>query len=126
VEPQKRVLIVDDEAYVIRSLGFVLQRAGYAVLEARDGQQALEVIHRERPDLVILDIMLPGVDGYEVCRQVKSSEEFCSIPVVMLTAKGQDVDREQALAAGADEYMTKPFSPSRAVETINSLLGAES
>ncbi|GAF75921.1 unnamed protein product, partial [marine sediment metagenome] len=93
---------------------------------ARDGHRALEIIRQERPDLVILDIMLPLVDGYEVCKQVKSSEEFCSIPVIMLTAKSQDVDRVQALAAGADEYMTKPFSPSRAVERVNSLLGVQS
>jgi len=123
VQRNKRVLVVDDEAYVVRSLGFVLQQAGYTVLEARDGQQAMEIVLRERPDLVFLDIMLPRLDGIEVCRAIKASGELRSIPVIMLTAKSQETDREEALAAGADEYMTKPFSPSRAVERANSLLG---
>jgi len=123
VQRNKRVLVVDDEAYVVRSLGFVLQQAGYTVLEARDGQQAMEIVLREKPDLVFLDIMLPRLDGIEVCRAIKASGELRSIPVIMLTAKSQETDREEALAAGADEYMTKPFSPSRAVERANSLLG---
>jgi len=123
VPRNKRILVVDDEAYVVRSLGFVLQQAGYTVLEARDGQQAMEIVLREKPDLVFLDIMLPCIDGIEVCRAIKASEELRSIPVIMLTAKSQETDKEEALAAGADEYMTKPFSPSRAVERANSLLG---
>ena len=120
---EKRILVVDDEAYVVRSLRFVLERAGYTVLEARDGQGALEAARRERPDLIFLDILLPQVDGIEVCRAVKSSEELRSIPVIMLTAKSQEIDREEAFAAGADEYMTKPFSPSRAVERVDAFLG---
>ena len=122
---EKRILVVDDEAYVVRSLHFVLERAGYTVLEARDGQGALEAARRERPDLIFLDILLPQVDGIEVCRAVKSSEELRSIPVIMLTAKSQEIDREEAFAAGADEYMTKPFSPSRAVERVDAFLGEE-
>ena len=123
MQGEKRILVVDDEAYVVRSLGFVLEKAGYTVLEARDGQQAMEMVLREKPDLIFLDIMLPRLDGIEVCRAIKASGELRSIPVIMLTAKSQEMDKDEALAAGADEYMTKPFSPSRAVERANSFLG---
>lgn len=119
----KKILIVDDEPHVLRSLGFVLRRAGYAVLEARGGEEALELIMREHPELVFLDIMMPEMDGYEVCRRVKAEQTLADIHVVLLTAKGHEGDRRQGLAAGADEYMTKPFSPSRAVERVRAIVG---
>lgn len=120
---RKKVLIVDDEPHILRSLGFVLQRAGYHVLEARSGQAAVELVRAEEPDLVFLDIMMPELDGYEVCRRIKSSEQSAGTHVIMLTAKGLESDRERGLEAGADEYMTKPFSPSRAVQRVNEVLG---
>ncbi|MCK4283354.1 MAG: response regulator [Candidatus Brocadiae bacterium] len=118
----KKILIVDDEPHILRSLGFVLERAGYDVLQARSGTEALELIRQEHPVLVFLDIMMPELDGYEVCRTIKSSDDLASTYVIMLTAKGQQHDREEGLEAGADEYMTKPFSPSRAVERVHALL----
>ncbi|MHC4480067.1 MAG: response regulator transcription factor [Planctomycetota bacterium] len=118
----KKILVVDDEPHILRSLGFVLQRAGYEVLEARGGAEALRLIAQERPDLIFLDIMLPELDGYEVCRRVKSDDELAATYVIMLTARGQLADREESLTAGADEYMTKPFSPSRAVARVQEAL----
>jgi DNA-binding response OmpR family regulator len=118
----RRILVVDDEPHILRSLGFVLKKAGYEVLEARSGQEALEVIDAKRPALVFLDIMMPGLDGYEVCRAVKSSEDLSSTYVIMLTAKGQEDDRRKGLDVGADEYMTKPFSPTRAVARVEAVL----
>jgi DNA-binding response OmpR family regulator len=119
---KKRILIADDEPHILRSLGFVLRRAGYDILEARNGEEALRVIRQERPDLVFLDIMMPELDGYEVCRRIKSSADLASTYVIMLTAKGVEGDRERGLAAGADAYITKPFSPSRAVQRVNAIL----
>jgi len=117
-----KILIVDDEPHVLCSLGFVLKRAGYEVLHARTGTEALAVIDEQRPGLVFLDVMLPGVDGHEVCRKVRAAPELAGTHVIMLTAKGQPADRQRALAAGADDYMTKPFSPSRALEQVHTVL----
>jgi DNA-binding response OmpR family regulator len=118
-----KILIADDEPHVLRSLGFVLRKAGYAVLEARDGAEAFRLTEAERPELVFLDIMMPGPDGIEVCRRMKSDEDLAGTHVIMLTAKGQESDRQKSLAAGADEYMTKPFSPSRALGRVRAALG---
>ncbi len=118
------VLIVDDEPHILRSLGFVLRRAGYEVMEARGGGEALETIRRDRPDLVFLDIMMPKIDGYEVCRRVKRSTDLRDTYIIILTAKGQRSDLEGAMDAEADEYMTKPFSPSRAVTRVQEVLAA--
>ncbi len=116
------VLIVDDEPHILRSLGFVLKRAGLDVLEARSGGEALELARGRRPDVVFLDIMMPELDGYEVCRRIKASEELASTYVIMLTAKGEEADRQMGMSVGADDYMTKPFSPSRAVERVKAAL----
>jgi DNA-binding response OmpR family regulator len=117
----KRILIVDDEPHILRSLGFVLEKAGYQVLQARSGAEALRLVD-QRPDLVFLDIMMPAPDGYEVCRRIKSSQAHSGTHVIMLTAKGLDADRQRSLEAGADGYMTKPFSPSRALERVRAAL----
>lgn len=122
-ETKKRILIVDDEPYIIRSLGFVLKRAGFEVYEARNGAQALEIVQQHQPDLAFLDIMMPQMDGFEVCRRIRASKGTADIPVIMLTAKTQEGDRERALEAGANEYMTKPFSPTQAVKQARALLG---
>jgi two-component system phosphate regulon response regulator PhoB len=116
------VLVVDDEPHILRSLGFVLKKAGLHVLEARSGTEALEMVRRERPEVVFLDIMMPELDGYEVCRRIKASGELASPYVIMLTAKGEETDRQRGLDAGADDYMTKPFSPSRAVDRVRAAL----
>jgi DNA-binding response OmpR family regulator len=118
----RKILIVDDEPHILRSLGFVLEKAGYQVLQARSGGEALKLIE-QRPDLVFLDIMMLEPDGYEVCRRIRSSPALAATRVIMLTAKGLEADHRQSLEAGADEYMTKPFSPSRAVERVRAVLG---
>ena len=117
----KRILIVDDEPHILRSLGFVLNKAGYEVLQARSGQEALELVQEKSPDLIFLDIMMPEVDGYEVCRRVKASDESAQTYVIMLTAKGQESDREKGLGVGADEYLTKPFSPAKITERVREI-----
>ena len=119
----KRILVVDDEPHVIRSLTFVLSKEGYDVASAENGEDALAKIRALRPDLVFLDVMMPKKNGYEVCREVKKDSVLSDIRVIMLTAKGQESDREQGLGAGADEFLTKPFSPIGVVEKVKELLG---
>ena len=116
------ILIVDDEPYILRSLSFVLKRAGMNILEARNGHDAIETVRRERPVLVFLDIMMPEKNGYEVCREIKSDKNLENVYVVLLSAKGQDIDRKLGLESGADEYITKPFSPSKIVEKARAIL----
>ena len=119
----KRILVVDDEPHVIRSLTFVLSKEGYDVASAENGEDALAKIRALRPDLVFLDVMMPKKNGYEVCREVKKDSVLSDIRVIMLTAKGQESDREQGLSAGTDEFLTKPFSPIGVVEKVRELLG---
>lgn len=115
-----KVLVVDDEPYILRSLTFVLRKEGFDVREAHSGREALEVFRQERPGLVFLDVMMPEMNGFEVCREIKSDQQAQGVRVVMLTARGQDTDRDRGLSAGADEYLTKPFSPSKVVELARS------
>ena len=121
--PQKTILVADDEPYLIRSLSFVLKKEGYRVESAMDGLEALEKIKRLKPDLVFLDIQLPKMVGFEVCRQVKADPELRRTYIIILTAKGQDDDRQKGIAVGADEYITKPFSPKEVVAHLRELLG---
>ncbi len=118
-----RILVVDDEIYIVHILDFSLGMEGYEVLTALDGEQALERLKNDKPDLIVLDIMMPKVDGYEVCRAIKSDPETQHIPVILLSAKGRNVDQKMGFDVGADDYITKPFSPRKLVERINSLLG---
>jgi CheY-like chemotaxis protein len=120
---QTTVLVVDDEPFICRSLSFVLRKANYHVLEARNGEEALAAIRQHEPDLVFMDVMMPKVSGFEVCRQVKADPALRRVKIILLTAKGQDSDRELGLGAGADEYMTKPFSPSKILEQARKTLG---
>jgi two-component system alkaline phosphatase synthesis response regulator PhoP len=118
-----RILVVDDEIYIVHILDFSLGMEGYEVLTALDGEQALERLKNDKPDLIVLDIMMPKVDGYEVCRTIKSNPDTQHIPVILLSAKGRNVDQKMGFDVGADDYITKPFSPRKLVERINSLLG---
>jgi len=120
-----QILVVDDEPFILRSLTFVLRKQGFTVLEARDGEEAMVQIRNHRPALVFLDVMMPRKNGYEVCDEVKRDPELAKTHVIMLTAKGQASDREQGLAIGADEYMTKPFSPSKITERVREILVTE-
>lgn len=118
-----RILVVDDEIYIVHILDFSLGMEGYEVLTALDGEQALERLKSDKPDLIVLDIMMPKVDGYEVCRTIKGNPETQHIPVILLSAKGRNVDQKMGFDVGADDYITKPFSPRKLVERINALLG---
>jgi two-component system alkaline phosphatase synthesis response regulator PhoP len=118
-----RILVVDDEIYIVHILDFSLGMEGYEVLTALDGEQALERVRNDKPDLIVLDIMMPKLDGYEVCRTIKADPETRNIPVILLSAKGRNVDQKMGFDVGADDYITRPFSPRKLVERINSLLG---
>lgn len=120
---KSRILVADDEPYLVRSLTFVLNKEGYDTSVARDGEEALERIREAKPDLMFLDIMMPKKDGYQVCQEVKSDPDLKDIYIIMLTAKGQQADRERALSAGADEFITKPFSPLEILARVKALLG---
>ena len=118
-----KILVVDDEIYIVHILDFSLGMEGYEVVTALDGEQALEKMKAERPDLIVLDIMMPKLDGYEVCKTVKGNPDTAHIPVILLSAKGRHVDQKMGFDVGADDYITKPFSPRKLVERINQLLG---
>lgn len=118
-----KILVVDDEPNIVRSLTFVLNKGGYDVSFAMDGEQAMTMIRDSKPNILILDVMMPNKSGYEVCNEIKSDPDLRDIHVVMLTAKGQDDDRETALSQGADEYISKPFSPIKILARVKELLG---
>jgi DNA-binding response OmpR family regulator len=117
-----KILVVDDEVYIVHILDFSLGMEGYEVVTALDGEEALAKAIEHKPDLIVLDIMMPKMDGYEACRQLKSGEETRHIPVILLSAKGRNVDQKQGFEVGADDYITKPFSPRKLVDRINAIL----
>ncbi len=121
-----KILVVDDEIYIVHILDFSLGMEGYEVLTALDGEQALEKARAEHPDLVVLDIMMPKLDGYETCKMLKADPKTKDIPVILLSAKGRNVDQKVGFEVGADDYITKPFSPRKLVERINTILGQSS
>ena len=121
----RKILVADDEPNIVISLEYLMKREGYTVLVARDGQEALDMIARERPELVLLDVMMPKKSGLEVCQAVRASEELQATKILMLTAKGRDTDLAKGLALGADAYMTKPFSTRALVQKVAEMLGAQ-
>jgi len=121
-----KILVVDDEIYIVHILDFSLGMEGYEVLTALDGEQAVEKARAEHPDLIVLDIMMPKLDGYETCKRLKADPATKDIPVILLSAKGRNVDQKVGFEVGADDYITKPFSPRKLVERINALLGQSS
>jgi len=114
----KKILVVDDEPNIVLSLEFLMSQAGYAVRTAENGDEALRVVAQDRPDLVLLDINLPDISGYEVCQQIRANAAWGAIKILMITAKGRAVEREKGLALGADDYITKPFSAQEVVEKV--------
>ena len=118
------LLLVDDEPNILISLEFLMKREGYQVLLARDGVEALELLAQHRPDLILLDVMMPRKNGFEVCQELRANDAYKSIRILILTAKGRDTDVAKGLALGADAYMTKPFSTRELVEKVRSLLPA--
>ncbi len=121
----KTVLVVDDEPNIVLSLRYLMSKAGYRVCVATDGEAALEAIERERPDLVLLDLMIPKRDGYDVCQTLRADPRHRELPVVMLTARGREIDREKGLALGATAYLTKPFSTRELLEMVGTILAAD-
>ena len=119
----KKVLIADDEPNIVISLEFLMKREGHAVSIARDGPAALEAIRSTRPDLVLLDVMMPGMSGFEVCQAVRADQALAGVKILMLTAKGRDTDVAQGLGLGADAYMTKPFSTKELAAKVREMLG---
>jgi DNA-binding response OmpR family regulator len=118
----KKILAVDDEPNILLSLEYILEQEGYDVHTACDGEEALEVAEKVEPDLVLLDVGMPRRDGYEVCRLLRESEKLASVKVVMLTAKGQPLEKKKGLEVGANVYVTKPFSAEELLQTIESIL----
>jgi DNA-binding response OmpR family regulator len=120
--PRAKVVIADDEPNILISLEFLMQREGYEVHLARDGQEALELLRRERPRLLLLDVMMPRKTGFEVCQELRQDEQLKGTLVLMLTAKGRETDVVKGLALGANAYMTKPFSTRELAEKVKALL----
>jgi DNA-binding response OmpR family regulator len=121
---QRTILVVDDEPFICRSLTFVLRKDDYRVFEARNGEEALAAIREHKPDLVFLDVMMPKMNGFQVTEQVRADRSLDSVKIILLTAKGQECDREVGKTAGANDYMTKPFSPSKILDRAREMLGA--
>ena len=121
-----RILVVDDEIYIVHILDFSLGMEGYEVVTALDGEEALQKVKEATPDLIVLDIMMPKMDGYETCKALKADDATKNIPVILLSAKGRNVDMQTGYDVGADDYITKPFSPRKLVDRINAMLGQSS
>jgi DNA-binding response OmpR family regulator len=120
----KRVLVVDDEPNIVMSLRFLMERAGFAVEVAATGQEAVAALDRAPADLVLLDVMMPELDGFEVCQRIRNHPAWRATKIVMLTAKGREVERDKGLALGADAYVTKPFSTRDLVAKVKQMLGS--
>lgn len=119
---KETILIIEDEKNIARLIKFNLEKAGYRCVTASSGEKAMDVLSKQQVDLIVLDIMLPGMDGFEICRSIKQKDSLKNISIVMLTAKGEEVDRIVGLELGADDYMVKPFSPRELVLRIKAIL----
>jgi len=117
------ILVADDEPNIVISLEYLLKREGYTVVIARDGEEALQMIRRERPQLVLLDVMMPKKTGFEVCQEVRADDTLDATQILMLTAKGRDTDVAKGTALGANAYMTKPFATRDLVQKVAQMLG---
>jgi DNA-binding response OmpR family regulator len=118
----KKILIVDDEPSIVAAVEFLLQRSGYEVHVARDGDEALKLVEATHPDLVLLDVMMPQKSGYEVCKRIRERADWRHIKIIMLSAKGRDSEVSRGLSMGADIYVTKPFSTRELMDKIKGLL----
>ncbi len=120
------VLIVDDEPNIVLSLEFLMKKAGYEVRVARTGEAALSAVAEAPPNLVLLDVMIPERNGFDVCQAIRANPDWQAVKIVMLTAKGREIEREKGMALGADDYITKPFSTREVVRRVRQLLEADS
>lgn len=116
------ILVVDDEPNILLSLEFLMKKAGFDVRVAEDGDEALRRVEEHQPDLILLDVMIPRRDGYDVCQTIRANPDWSDIHIIMLTAKGREVEREKGLALGADDYVTKPFSTRDLTEQVKRIL----
>lgn len=121
----KKILAVDDERHIVRLVQVNLERQGYEVITAFDGREALEKIESEKPDLVILDVMMPYMDGFEVLQAIRKNPDISTLPVIMLTAKAQDADVFRGWQQGVDTYLTKPFNPMELLSFVKRILGRD-
>lgn len=121
-----RILIVDDEPNIVLALELLMKKEGYEVHTVDDGERAVQAAKELRPDLILLDIMMPKMDGYEVCQRIRSDSLLKDVNIIMLTAKGREVEREKGLALGADHYITKPFSTRQVVMKVKEIMAARS
>ncbi|MGO2133172.1 MAG: response regulator transcription factor [Halomonas sp.] len=119
-----RVLVVDDEPNILLSLEFLMQQAGFDVATAEDGERALASVAEQTPEVILLDISLPGISGFDVLERLRADPAHATTPIIMLTAHGREVEREKGLALGADDYITKPFSTRDLVEKVQALLAS--
>ncbi|MCT4621346.1 MAG: response regulator transcription factor [Marinisporobacter sp.] len=119
---KKTVLVVDDEQHIIELIQFNLESHGYEVITSENGEDAIAVAEEKMPDVIILDLMLPGIDGFEACKRIRSNEKTRKIPIIMLTAKGEEMDKVLGLELGADDYLTKPFSVRELIARIKAVL----
>jgi two-component system alkaline phosphatase synthesis response regulator PhoP len=119
----KRILAVDDEPHILKLVSFSLSQHGYEVIQATDGMAAIEVAENEQPDLILMDVMMPILDGYAACERIKANPRTAHIPVVMLSAKSQAAEQKAGLERGALCYITKPFTPRELVQTVGELVG---
>jgi DNA-binding response OmpR family regulator len=118
----KSILVVEDEPNIVLSLQFLMKKAGFEVRVARDGEEAISAVEARAPDLILLDVMIPKRDGYDVCQTIRANPAWQNIYIIMLTAKGRDVDREKGIALGANDYVTKPFSTRDLTEKVKQIL----
>jgi CheY-like chemotaxis protein len=118
----KSILVVEDEPNIVLSLQFLMKKAGFEVRVARDGEEALAAVGERAPDLILLDVMIPKRDGYDVCQTIRANPDLKSVYIIMLTAKGREVDREKGIALGANDYVTKPFSTRDLTEKVKQIL----
>ena len=119
---RNKILIIDDEPQIVRALELLMQREGFEVRSASDGVEALSAIEDAAPDLILLDLMMPRMDGFELCQKIRLNPAWKNMIIVILTAKGRDIEREKGMALGADHYVTKPFSTREVVQLIKSAL----
>ncbi len=120
-----RILVADDEPNILLSLEFLMRKSGYEVFIARNGTEAMEIVKKQSPDLAVLDIMMPDIDGYQICDYIKKSKELAACKVIFLSAKSKESDIQKGMSFGADFYMTKPYSTRVLMQKVNDLLASE-
>ncbi|OIP26800.1 hypothetical protein AUK22_06255 [bacterium CG2_30_54_10] len=119
----KKILAADDEPHILRVVKDKLENAGFTVITATNGEEAVQAALREKPDLILLDVMMPKMNGFEACRKLRAEAAFANTPILLLTARGQEVDKKMGLEAGANEYISKPFSPRQLLQYVQEKLG---